>query len=153
MSYNDENPVSESAEKRQPRQSRLVKAALENDRFGRFDVTVRNVSQTGVGGRAPHVLNRGERLAIHLPGHRPMMGTVRWVVDHCFGIETDAEIRVDQLRAAHGGGVPAADQSIEFRIVPAPKALATGARGDKCKGSPQRKTGTDRSAPAPPVVT
>lgn len=125
MSHIDDHSASESAEKRQPRQSRLVKAALENDRFGRFDITVRNVSQTGIGGRAPHGLARGDRLTVHLPGHRAMMGTVRWVVDQCFGIETDEEIRIDQLRAAHGGGgMPSADQSIEFRIVPAPKVVS-----------------------------
>lgn len=124
MSHDEEQTASESAEKRQPRQSRLVKAALESDRFGRFDVTVRNVSQTGIGGQAPHCLARGERLTVHLPGHKAMMGTVRWVFDQRFGIETDEEIRADQLRAAHGGGcVPSADQSIEFRIVPAPKYM------------------------------
>ena len=121
MSHDEEQSASESAEKRQPRQSRLVKAALESDRFGRFDVTVRNVSQTGIGGQAPHCLARGERLTVHLPGHRAMMGTVRWVVDQRFGIETDEEIRLDQLRAAHGGGVPSADRSVEFRIIPPPK--------------------------------
>jgi hypothetical protein len=125
MSHIDNSPDAESAEKRQPRQSRLVKAALESDRFGRFDVTIRNVSQTGIGGQAPHILNRGERLTVHLPGHKPMMGTVRWVVDQRFGIETDEEIRTEQLRAAHGGGgLPSADQSIEFRIVPPPKIVA-----------------------------
>ena len=123
MSHTDTNSEAESAEKRQPRQSRLVKAALETERFGRFDVTIRNVSQTGIGGQAPHALANGERLTVHLPGHKPMTGTVRWVVDQRFGIETDEEIRPDQLRAAHGGGVPTADQSIEFRIVPPPKIV------------------------------
>ncbi len=110
-----------AADTRQPRQSRLVKAALECDRLGRFDVTVRNVSPTGIGGQAPHILARGERLTVHLPGHRPMSGTVRWVVEQRFGIETDKEIQVDCLRAAHGSSLPSADQSIEFRIVPPPK--------------------------------
>ncbi len=113
-----------SADKRQPRQSRLVKATLECDRFGRFDVTVRNVSQTGIGGQGPHILDRGERLTVHLPGHGAMAGTVRWVDDRRFGIETDAEIHIDQLRAAHGGGLPSADQSVEFRIVPPPKIVS-----------------------------
>ncbi|WP_260580900.1 PilZ domain-containing protein [Sphingopyxis sp. PET50] len=119
------NPADDSAsEKRQPRQSRLVKAALESERFGRFDVTVRNVSQTGIGGQAPHPLQNGERLTVHLPGHPPMTGTVRWVCDQRFGIETDSEIRIEQLRAAHGGSMPSADQSIEFRIIPPPKTVA-----------------------------
>ncbi|MGH6652692.1 MAG: PilZ domain-containing protein [Sphingopyxis sp.] len=121
MSYPADNSASE---KRQPRQSRLVKAALENARFGRFDVTVRNVSQTGIGGQGPHSLQNGERLTVHLPGHEPMAGTVRWVCDQRFGIETDGEIRIAQLRSAHGGTVPSADNSIEFRIVPPPRVVA-----------------------------
>jgi hypothetical protein len=121
MSYPADNSASE---KRQPRQSRLVKAALENARFGRFDVTVRNVSQTGIGGQGPHGLQNGERLTVHLPGHEPMAGTVRWVCDQRFGIETDGEIRIAQLRSAHGGTVPSADNSIEFRIVPPPRVVA-----------------------------
>lgn len=120
MSNFDDQPAAEGAEKRQPRQSRLVKAALDCERFGRFDVTVRNVSQTGIGGQAPHILHRGERLTVHLPGHGPMRGTVRWVVERRFGIETDGEIHMDRLRAAHGGSLPSADQSVEFRIIPPP---------------------------------
>lgn len=121
--YADNNSSSAAADKRQPRQSRLVKAALESERLGRFDVTIRNVSQTGVGGQGPHVLNHGERLTVLLPGHTPMTGTVRWVVDQRFGIETDEEIRIDLLRAAHGSSLPSADNSIEFRIVPPPKVV------------------------------
>ena len=124
MSVPTDNPASENAEKRRPRQSRLVKASLENDRVGRVDVTIRNVSQTGLGGRGPISLDCGERLTIFLPGHRPMMGTVRWVSDQNFGIETDDDIRIDQLRTAHGGGAPTSDQSVEFRIIPPPKDVA-----------------------------
>src|SRR3546814_5713476 len=66
-------------EKRQPRQSRLVKAALACQRLGRFDVTLRNVSLTGIGGQGPHALQIGERMTVIMPGHEPMLGTVRWV--------------------------------------------------------------------------
>lgn len=109
------------SDKRQPRQSRLVKAALGCQRRGRFDVTVRNVSETGIGGQAPHVLNIGERLTVFLPGHEPMMGTVRWVVDRRFGIETDRPVETIRLRAAHVDQLVAADSSIEFQIIPPPK--------------------------------
>lgn len=124
MSFPADNSASENAEKRQPRQSRLVKAALESERFGRFDVTIRNVSRTGIGGRGSVPLDRGERITVFLPGHRPMMGTVRWIGNDSFGIETDGEIRPEQLRAAHGGGVPATDQSVEFRIIPPSNAIS-----------------------------
>lgn len=109
------------AEKRQPRQARLVKAALACDRLGRFDVTLRNVSETGLGGQGPHMLEVGERVSIDLPGHAAMMGTVRWVVDRRFGIETDAPVETARLRAAHGDQIVAADHSIEFQIVPPPQ--------------------------------
>ena len=110
---------------RQPRQSRLVKAALECDSFGRFDVTLRNVSATGIGGQGPHVLTPQQRLTVFLPGHPPMPGIVRWVSDGRFGIETEGEIHIDQLRTAHGGALPSADSNnADFSIVPAPKVFA-----------------------------
>lgn len=112
----------ESAENRQPRQARLVKAALVCPRLGRFDVTIRNVSETGIGGRAPHGLTIGEKMTIFLPGHEPMLGTVRWVVDKSFGIETDRPVDIQRLRASHGDDLRPSDSSIEFQIVPAPKA-------------------------------
>lgn len=108
-------------EKRQPRQSRLVKAALGCQRLGRFDVTLRNVSETGVGGQGPHILNIGERITVFLPGHEPMLGTVRWVVDKRFGIETDKPVETVRLRAAHGDELRTADSTADFQIVPAPK--------------------------------
>ena len=93
MSNPEASPASSLPdEKRQPRQSRLVKAALGCQRLGRFDVTLRNVSLTGIGGQGPHILQIGERMTVFLPGHEPMMGTVRWVAGTRFGIQTDREI-------------------------------------------------------------
>jgi len=110
-----------AAEKRQPRQSRLVKASLGCQRLGRFDVTLRNVSETGVGGVGPHALNIGERITVFLPGHEPMLGTVRWVVDKRFGVETDKPVETVRLRAAHADELRTADSVTDFQIVPAPK--------------------------------
>ncbi|MBA3940575.1 MAG: pilus assembly protein PilZ [Sphingopyxis sp.] len=120
------NPEAQDAstapdEKRQPRQSRLVKAALACNRLGRFDVTVRNVSQTGVGGQGPHTLAIGERLTVFLPGHEPMPGTVRWVAGNRFGIETDRDIETVRLRAAHADQLVTTDSKADFQIVPAPQ--------------------------------
>ena len=109
------------AEKRQPRQSRLVKAALGCQRLGQFDVTIRNVSETGVGGQGPHILQIGERMTVLLPGHEAMMGTVRWVAGKRFGIETDRPVETARLRAAHGDGLRTSDSVTDFQIVPAPK--------------------------------
>ena len=110
-------------DKRQPRQSRLVKGALACSRLGQFDVTIRNVSETGIGGQAPAALNIGERITIFLPGHDPMLGTVRWVVDRRFGIETDRTIDTSLLRAAHGGSVPTTHAVADgFQITPPPTA-------------------------------
>jgi len=120
------NPEASSAspapdEKRQPRQSRLVKAALACQRLGQFDVTIRNVSLTGVGGQGPHILQIGERITVFLPGHEAMLGTVRWVAGNRFGIETDKPIETVRLRAAHGDQLVTADSKADFQIVPAPK--------------------------------
>ncbi|WP_439569296.1 PilZ domain-containing protein [Sphingopyxis sp.] len=111
-------------EKRQPRQSRLVKAALACARLGQFDVTIRNVSETGIGGQAPGALNIGERITVFLPGHEPMLGTVRWVAGNRFGIETDRPVETSRLRAAHGSGAAAPEPIAGFEIIPPPTAPA-----------------------------
>ena len=121
MSNSEASPASSApADKRQPRQSRLVKAALACSRLGQFDVTIRNVSETGLGGQAPAALNIGERVTVFLPGHDPMLGTVRWVIDKKFGIETDKLIQPARLRAAHGSGAQVANVAAGFEIVPPP---------------------------------
>jgi len=111
-------------EKRQPRQSRLVKAALACTRLGKFDVTIRNVSETGIGGQAPGALHIGERITVFLPGHEPMLGTVRWVAGTRFGIQTDRLVESTRLRAAHGSGAAPAEHIAGFEIVPPPMAPA-----------------------------
>ena len=122
MSNPEASPASPAPdEKRQPRQSRLVKAALACQRLGRFDVTLRNVSLTGVGGQGPHILQIGERMTLFLPGHEPMMGTVRWVAGTRFGLQTDREIQTMRLRAAHNDTLVAADSRADFQIVPPPR--------------------------------
>lgn len=122
MSNPEANPVSTAPdEKRQPRQSRLVKAALGCQRLGRFDVTLRNISLTGIGGQGPHILQIGERMTVFMPGHEPMIGTVRWVADNRFGIETDRKIETVRLPAAHSDQLVTADSKADFQIVPAPR--------------------------------
>ncbi|BBB13488.1 PilZ domain-containing protein [Sphingopyxis sp. FD7] len=122
MSYSEATPASPPPEeKRQPRQSRLVKAALGCERLGRFDVTLRNVSLTGIGGQGPHMLQIGERISVFLPGHQPMLGTVRWVAGTRFGIQTDREIETVRLRAAHDDQIVPADSRLDFQIVPPPQ--------------------------------
>lgn len=126
MSSPEASPASSvPPDKRQPRQSRLVKGALACARLGQFDVTIRNVSETGIGGQAPAALNIGERITVFLPGHDPMLGTVRWVVDKRFGIETDRAIDTTLLRAAHGGVAPPTHAVADgFEIIPPPTAPA-----------------------------
>lgn len=114
----------DAAGKRQPRQSRLVKASLACERLGQFDVTIRNISETGVGGRGPHALQIGERVTLFLPGHEAMAGTVRWVNDKSFGLETDKLIEAGLLRSADGEPIVTADSKGEFQIMRPPAASA-----------------------------
>lgn len=115
---NDRAATQSGTNSRQPRQSRLVQASLNNDRLGRINVRVRNVSESGIGGICELTLQIGERITVHLPGHRSMKGIVRWSYRQRFGIETDSRIHIPQLRAAHGGHLPSTDSSVEFRIIP-----------------------------------
>ncbi|WP_033074138.1 PilZ domain-containing protein [Sphingopyxis sp. MWB1] len=126
-----ETDANAASEKRQPRQSRLVKASLACERLGQFDVTIRNISQTGVGGRGPHALHIGERVTLLMPGHEPMAATVRWVRDKQFGLETDKSIEAGRLRSADGEAIIPADGKGEFQIMrpPATSAWRPGLSG------------------------
>lgn len=107
----------ERAEKRRLRQLRLLRADVSSVRLGRFSVTVRNVSEQGIGGKAPVELNLGERVHIDLPGLLPLAGTVRWTFEGRFGVETDKPIALEALRSAYGDKLPAADQSVHFQVM------------------------------------
>ena len=122
MSNSEAHTASPAAsEKRQPRQSRLVKASLGCERLSRFDITIRNVSRTGVGGKGSHRLHIGERVTLFLPAHPPMTATVRWVENTRFGIETDEPIETARLRTAQADQLVTADSKADFQIVPAPR--------------------------------
>lgn len=125
MSSSEVSPASPPPdEKRQPRQSRLLKAALACPRLGQFDITIRNVSETGIGGQAPGALQVGERVTVFLPGHEPTPGTVRWASGNRFGIKTDEAVDPCRLRAAHGAGVAGGEAIAGFEIIPPPTAPA-----------------------------
>lgn len=117
MSCLSESFLKEFLKNRQIRQSHLVKAEIESDRFGRFDMTIRNLSQTGIGGRAENPLNRGETVTVFLPGHRSMAATVRWSDGLSFGIETEREIQIEKLRDALASHASSSGGPSEFRIV------------------------------------
>src|SRR3546814_20073284 len=113
-----------ASEKHHPRQSRLVKASLGCERLGRFDVTIRNVSKTGVGGKGPHRLHISERVTLFMPGHQPMTATVRWVADTRFGIETAEPIATGRMRAAHADQLATAARQADSQNVPEPPLSA-----------------------------
>lgn len=111
-------------EQRRTRQSRLLKADITSKRLGKFSATVRNVSEQGLGGKAPVELDLGERVKVELPGLLPLLGTVRWTVNGQFGIETDKAVALDALRTANGGNLPGGDQGNAFPIMRPPAAPA-----------------------------
>lgn len=104
------------SENRKARQSRLLKAELVTKRLGKFSVTVRNVSEQGIGGKAPMPLNLGERVQVTLPGLLPLVGTVRWTFEGQFGIETDKAIALDALRSAFGNKLPGGNTQSVYPI-------------------------------------
>src|SRR3546814_9049385 len=60
-------------------------------------------------------------MTVIMPGHEPMLGTVRWVAGTRFGIQTDREIETMRLRAAHKDQIVAADSKADFQIIPPPR--------------------------------
>lgn len=111
-------------DERRVRQSRLLRAEITSKRLGKFSVTVRNVSEQGLGGKAPLEFDLGERVKVELPGLLPLLGTVRWSMDGQFGIETDKAVALDALRTAHGSKLPGSNQNEAFPILRPPVAPA-----------------------------
>lgn len=118
------SPPKTRNESRRSRQSRLLRADITSRRLGRFTATVRNVSEQGIGGKGPVELNLGERVQVDLPGLDPLVGTVRWAYEGQFGIETDKAVALDDLRSAHGGKLPASNQSVQFEVIRPPVVQA-----------------------------
>lgn len=125
MSDNGTKPaLDKNGANRRVRQARLLKADLMTKRLGRFTVTVRNVSEQGIGGKSPHELNLGERVQVTLPGLLPMLGTVRWSYEGQFGIETDKAVALDALRSANGGTLPGSGAPAGFVVQRPPQQPA-----------------------------
>src|SRR3546814_16620289 len=61
-------------------------------------------------------------MTVIMPGHEPMLGTVRWVAGTRFGIQTDREIETMRLRAAHNDQILAADSTAAIETIPPPRA-------------------------------
>jgi len=80
----------------------LLSVTLSNQRLGEFAMVARNISEHGLGGRAALTPKIGERLLVAIPGHRRLMGTVRWCEGDRFGVLTDHPIQIDDVRTANG---------------------------------------------------
>src|SRR3546814_17724343 len=89
-------------------------------------------------------------MTVIMPGHEPMLGTVRWVAGTRFGIQTDREIETMRLRAAHKDQIVAADSTADFQINPPPRVDTwrpgmtsgpPGQTGRKGEGLPPRGEG------------
>lgn len=101
MSYLDNKIVAADDSAREPRQRRLVRARMFNDRLHEVDIIIRNISGRGIGaaskGRPPL---KGERLSILLPHHQEVTGLVRWVDGLSFGFEMDCDLNLQVLADA-----------------------------------------------------
>jgi len=102
---------------REIRRARLLSVTLCNHRLGELSMVARNLSEHGIGGRASPTPRVGERLLIAIPGHRRLMGTVRWAVGNRFGILTDHPIQIDQVRVANGEPLSTLDDRPQFQLL------------------------------------
>ena len=86
---------------RKPRQCRLFRARMFNDRLPGVDIIIRNISDRGIGavsrGSPPM---KGETFSILLPHCEEATGLVRWVDNLSFGFELDLDSDFQALRDA-----------------------------------------------------
>ncbi|NCP11505.1 MAG: PilZ domain-containing protein [Sphingomonadales bacterium] len=89
---------------RMPRVSRLLSAECKSADGESFRLVVRNVSQSGLGGRCSIALRKGDRIEVTLPAMEAFMATVRWVAGERCGIAADVPIDLDQLKFHNPNG-------------------------------------------------
>lgn len=82
---------------REVRSGRMFQAAVENARIGQQRVTIRNVSEHGLGGRSQVPLEPGEQLVVTLQGLGRIDATVRWSDGSRFGLRLDRPIDPSRL--------------------------------------------------------
>ena len=80
------------------RQRRLLKARMRHPDFGEIDILVRDVSETGLGGRCDLDLAVGESVVILLPDCRPAEGKIAWRKGQSFGVQLTAQINPEAVR-------------------------------------------------------
>ena len=103
-----------SAEKRQPRQSRLVKASLACDRLGRFDVTLRNISVTGALVQGMREVIPGTQFMVGLSADLSVAAICRWCEADLMGLEFAEPLERDEggQLIAMAGVFPVAEISV-----------------------------------------
>lgn len=71
---------------REPRTSRLLTAQIMSERFGAARIVVRNISATGLGGKADEPLFKGEDVAVLLNNIGAVDAKVVWARSGAFGL-------------------------------------------------------------------
>lgn len=93
MSYLDSKIVAADDCVRAPRQRRLIRARMFNDRLPAQDILIRNISCQGIGAASRGLPPmKGEKLSVLLPHHEEITGLVRWVDGLSFGIDLDRDL-------------------------------------------------------------
>lgn len=98
MSYLNNKIVAADDSAREPRQRRLARAQMFNDRLPGVDILIRNISGRGIGAASRGLPPlKGEKLSILLPHHEKVTGLVRWVDGQSFGFELDRDLNLNAL--------------------------------------------------------
>jgi hypothetical protein len=74
------------------RRRRMLAAPLRGQRFGELRITVRDISNGGLGGTTEQWLRMGEHVQTELPNLGEVGGTVVWTEGNRFGLSFDHEI-------------------------------------------------------------
>ncbi len=83
---------------RAPRAHRMLAGSLSSARLGTVPIIVRDLSESGLGGRCEAKLTAGEAVIILLPRIDPLPATIAWVKGHRFGAALAARIDPDEVR-------------------------------------------------------
>lgn len=85
-------------QERAPRVHRFLNASLYNTRLGTVPIILRDLSESGVGGRCDVRLIPGETVTILIPHADAMIATIIWAKSDRFGAEFAEHIDPETIR-------------------------------------------------------
>lgn len=124
--YSHDFPVSGMVDNRAPRSARMWKLHGRDVSNRSFEIVMRNLSATGLGGISDYPLSVGRQIYVDLPGIGSVAGQVMWINGKRFGLRFAEPI--DMARLSTPNAAPASTYRPPDNLFIAAKPYRPGLR-------------------------